>query len=337
MKVSVVGCGGVSKSHLRALSEMESVTISSVVDIKKERADMAAQEYNCKAYYDFDTMLSEDRPDCVHICTPHYLHVPMSVKALSEGIHVLCEKPCAISADGLSQLRLAQLMSDAQFGVCFQNRYNESALMVKNLIDREAYGKVVSARACVHWKRDENYYNDDWHGTLEKEGGGVVVNQAIHTQDLMRFIVGKKIKAVTAHVFNDHLKGVIEVEDTVYALFEHEDNITSVYNATTAFLTNLPVLIDIFCEDATLRLEGNNAYVIKNGTTEQLHLADNTGFIGKNYWGKGHSSLIRDFYDCIEKNRRFPIDAVEGGKAVEEFLAIFSSSASGEKIYLIKD
>lgn len=337
MRVSVVGCGGVSKSHLSALSEMENVVISSVVDIKKERADSAAQEHNCKAFYDFDKMLAEDKPDCVHICTPHYLHVPMSVKALAQGIHVLCEKPCAISAEGLSQLRLAQLMGAAKFGVCFQNRYNESALLVKELIVKEAYGKVMSARACVHWERGEDYYSDDWHGTLEKEGGGVAVNQAIHTQDLMRFLVGKNVKAVTAHVFNDHLKGVIEVEDTVNAFFEYEDGVTSVYNATTAFSCNLPVLIDIFCEKACLRIEGDNAYVITDGEVEQLHMADNTGFVGKNYWGKGHNSLIRDFYDCIEKDCRFPIDAIEGGKAVEEFLAIFKSSATGEKIYIKKD
>ena len=93
MRVSVVGCGGISRSHLEVLRSMDSVTISSVVDIVREKADSAAAEYGCKAYYDYDTMLSEDKPDCVHICTPHYLHVPMSVKALTRGIHVLCEKP----------------------------------------------------------------------------------------------------------------------------------------------------------------------------------------------------------------------------------------------------
>ena len=336
MRVSVVGCGGVSKSHLTALSETQTVEISSVVDVKKDRADSAAREYGCKAYYDFDTMLDEDKPDCVHICTPHYLHVDMSVKALARGINVLCEKPCAITAEGLSKIRLAQLMSEAKFGVCFQNRYNESVILIKSLIEKEEYGKVLSARALVHWERNEDYYGDDWHGTLEKEGGGVVVNQAIHTHDLLRYLVGKNIRAVTGHVYNDHLKGVIEVEDTVYALFDFEDGVRAVYNATTAFCDNLPVLIDIFCEKATLRIEGNNAYVIKDGETEHLHIADNTGFVGKNYWGKGHTSLINDFYDCLKNGKKFPIDALEGGKAVEEFLAIYESSEKGEKIFLIK-
>ena len=337
MRVSVVGCGGVSKSHLTALSEMENVEISSVVDIKKDRADSAASRYNCKAYYDFDSMLEEDKPDCIHICTPHYLHADMAVKALNRGINVLCEKPCAITAEGLSRIRLARLMSEAQFGVCFQNRYNESVLLIKRLIEKEEYGRVISARAMVHWERNEDYYSDDWHGTLEKEGGGVVVNQAIHTHDLLRFLVGKNIKAVTAHVCNDHLKGVIEVEDTVNALFEFEDGVKAIYNATTAFSDNLPVLIDVICEKATLRIEGDNAYVITDGEIRQLHIADNTGFTGKNYWGKGHTSLISDFYDCLLSDRKFPIDAIEGGKAVEEFLAIYKSSETGEKVLLKKE
>ena len=337
MRVSVVGCGGVSALHLKSLSEMDSVTISSVVDIVPEKADAAAQKYGCKAYYDYETMLCEDKPDSVHICTPHYLHVPMAVKALTQGIHVLCEKPCAISADGLSQLRMAQLLSDAKFGVCFQNRYNESAIIVKELVEKEKYGKVEAVRSTVHWFRDADYYSDDWHGTLEKEGGGVAVNQAIHTQDLMRYVAGKKTKCVTGHVFTDHLKDIIEVEDTVHAIFEYDDDTLGLYNATTAFSQNLPVIIDVVCEKAVLRLEGDNAYVIDDGNIEQLHLADNTGFACKNYWGKGHSSLISDFYDCIKNDKKFPIDAIEGGKAVEEFLAIFESSAKGDKVYLRKD
>ncbi len=337
MRVSVVGCGGISKTHLEILSKMEFITVSSVVDVAKEKADAAASTYGCKAYYDFDTMLAEDKPDCVHICTPHYLHVPMAVKALGEGINVLCEKPCAISAEGLSQLRMAQLLSDAKFGVCFQNRYNDSALLVKDIIDKKVYGEVTCARANVHWYRDESYYSDDWHGTKDKEGGGVVVNQAIHTQDLMRFILGKKVKAVTAHVFTDYFKGIIEVEDTVHALFEFDDGMKALYDATVAFSENLPVLIDFVCEKATIRLEGDNAYLIKDGDIQQLHLAENDDFIGKNYWGKGHAALIGDFYDCITDNKKFSIDAIEGGRAVEEFLAIFESSFKGEKIYLTKE
>ena len=334
MRVSVVGCGAVSRNHLKVLKSLKNIEISSVVDIKKDRADAAAKKYGCKAYYDFEAMLKEDNPDCIHICTPHYLHVPMSVAALEKGIHVLCEKPCAISSEGLSQLRQAQKSSNAVFGVCFQNRYNASVKAVKDIIDKKIYGKVVSVRGFVHWCRNEDYYSDDWHGSLEKEGGGVTVNQAIHTQDLIRYLAGSDALDVTAHTFNDHLKGVIEVEDTVNALFNYENGVTALFNATTAFSDNLPVLIDVICKRATLRIEGDKAYIISLGKIKRLHTKSNLSFIGKSYWGNGHIALIKDFYDCIEKGRRFPIDAFEGGKAVEEFLAIYKSSQTGKKIYL---
>ena len=334
MRVAVVGCGSVSRNHLRVLNSIKRVEISSVTDIKKDRADFAAQKYRCRAYYDFETMLKEDRPDSIHICTPHYLHVPMAVSALEKGIHVLCEKPCAISAEGLSLLRKAQDKSSASFGVCFQNRYIESVRAVKKLIDKRIFGSVESVRAFVHWSRGADYYSDDWHGTLEKEGGGVTVNQAVHTQDLMRYFAGSDTVSVTAHTFNDHMKGVIETEDTVHALFEYENGIKALLNATTAFTDNRPVMIDIICKRGVLRIEGDKAYIVSPGRIKQLFLKNKKSFIGKSYWGNGHLSLIRDFYDCIEKGIKFPLDAYEGGKAVEEFLAVYKSSESGKKIYL---
>ena len=156
----------------------------------------------------------EDHPDAVHICTPHYLHVEMSVEALSRDIHVLCEKPCAMNREELAKIRMAQLMSTHEYGVCFQNRYNSSVRAIKNTLETGKYGAIKGARAVVQWCRNEDYYSDDWHGTLRKEGGGVVINQGIHTQDLLRYLVGSDVVSVTGHVANDHLKDKIEVEDT---------------------------------------------------------------------------------------------------------------------------
>lgn len=334
MRVSVVGCGAISRNHLRILKSLKNIEISSVTDIKKDRADAMAKKYGCKAYYDFEIMLKEDKPDSIHICTPHYLHVAMAVAALEKDIHVLCEKPCAISHEGLLQLRNAQNKSKANFGVCFQNRYIEAVTAAKNILDKKLFGDIKSVRAFVHWSRNADYYSDGWHGSLEKEGGGVTVNQAIHTQDLMRYLVGSDTRSVTAHVFNDHLKGIIEVEDTLHALFTYQNGVTALFNATTAFPENLPVMIDIICKRATLRIEGNNAYVIMLGKTTKLRLKGKENFIGKSYWGNGHKALIKDFYTHIENGKKFPIDAFEGGKATEEFLAVYESSETGETVYL---
>ncbi|MBP9988677.1 MAG: Gfo/Idh/MocA family oxidoreductase [Ruminococcus sp.] len=333
MKVSVVGCGNISKCHFAALEKINDVEISSVVDIVPDRADTAAEKYNCKAYYDYLTMLDEDKPDCVHICTPHYLHVDMAVEALNRGINVLCEKPCAISAEGLKKLRLAQLMSQAQYGVCFQNRYNYSTAVVKSIVEKETYGKIKTVRAIVDWERDEEYYSDDWHGQKAKEGGGVGVNQSVHTLDLMTYLIGKKYIKVTGHAFNDHLKDVIEVEDTICARYIFEDGIVALFNATTGFGTNSAIIIDIFFEKALVRIEGDDVYLIKeNHSLERFEIDHGSKGEGKGYWGNGHLPLINDFYDCLVSDRKFPIDAIEGGKSVEQFLAVYESSETGNEI-----
>lgn len=336
MRVSVIGCGNIAQVHLEILDSMEGIEISSVVDIVEEKANKAAEKYGCKAYCDYIRMLEEDRPDAVHICTPHCFHVEMSVAALSRDIHVLCEKPCAMNKEELAKIRMAQLMSTHEYGVCFQNRYNPSVRAVKNALELGRYGAIQGARAVVQWCRNEDYYSDDWHGTLKKEGGGVAINQGIHTQDLLRYLVGSDVSSVVGHVSNDHLKDVIEVEDTAHARFVFMNGIIGLYDATTAFGLNAKPIIDIFCERATLRIEGENAYVIGNDGEIEILSSEKDIARGKDYWGSGHEALIHDFYGCIATGSRFPIDSQEGGKAVEELSAIYESSASGEEIVLRK-
>lgn len=334
MKVSVIGCGNISKCHLKVLSEIRDVEISSVVDILPERADETAEKYNCKAYYDYKKMLDEDKPDVIHICTPHFLHTEMSVEALSRGVNVLCEKPCAISADELKRLRLAQLMSDAQFGVCFQNRYNSSVVTVKKILNEKKYGRITAVRASVHWYRTAEYYNDDWHGKLSKEGGGVLVNQAVHTLDLMRYLCDSDIKSLNGHIYNDALQSVIETEDSAHIRMTFKNGITGLFDATVSFSRNADIIVDIFCEDALIRIEGDTACVVIDGKVEQLSFEKSDEFVGMKYWGNGHNSLINDFYDCLKNDKKFSIDANEGGKAVEEFLAVYKSSQLQKEVEL---
>ena len=328
MKVSVVGCGNISSTHLRILSNTENIEISSVVDIDKNKAEKAAEKYGCEAYFDFNDMLDRDKPDCVHICTPHYLHTQMSAQALERGIHVLCEKPCAIKKDELDFLRRVQKNSGVQFGVCFQNRYNEPVVKAKEIIDSGTYGKVTGIRSNVTWCRKTDYYSDEWHGKKVLEGGGVLVNQAIHTLDLIRYLSSSEVKNVSAHIFNDTLKGITDTEDTATVRYEMENGSVVLMYATVGFSKDADVLIEVFLEKAVIRIEGAyNAYLTQNGNTVSLTEGSVSHFHGKTYWGSGHEALIRDFYNCIRDERHFEIDAFEGGKAVEEFLRCYESAS----------
>lgn len=333
MKVSVVGCGGISRTHIQAILENEDAALISVADINFERAKKVESETGAKAYTSLDDLLNGEKPDVLHICTPHYLHVPMALKALEKGIHVLIEKPCAVTLEELKALREAQNRTGLKVGTCFQNRYNLSALQLKSMLeDTGKYGRILGARGFVTWERGKDYYADDWHGTLEKECGGVLINQAIHTLDMLQYLTGELL-AVTGHTSNDHLKGLIEVEDTATALLEFADGVNGVFYATLANSCDSPVFVEIKCEKATFRMEGDNLFETGgDGKIEAVRGYKEKDYPGKACWGTGHSALICDFYSSIIEERPFEIDAYEGGKAVEAVLGIYKSSASGERV-----
>lgn len=334
MKVAVIGCGNISKVHFSALSEIPDVEVVAVADIKADRAAAAAEKCGAKAYDDFGKLIENEKPDAIHICTPHYLHTPMAVKALKSGINVLVEKPCSVSVDELKALREAQSESGKLLAVCFQNRYNSCVVQADKIIASGEMGKVRSIRAFVTWSRDEEYYSDDWHGTLDKECGGVLINQAIHTIDLIQHF-GGKCKNVTAHVSNDHLKGIIEVEDNASVLMELENGVTAMLYATTAYSENSEVLIDIALERGVLRLEGEKLYRVESDGEIVLLCKKSEGvYHGESYWGMGHSVLIHDFYDCIKTGRNFTTDAFEGGHAAKIVAASYESSKINNTVTL---
>lgn len=327
MNVALIGCGNISKKHFEALDALDSVSLCAVADILPERADAAAKQYGGRAYTDYKEMLAREKPDAVHICTPHDLHVPMALDALRSGCHVFCEKPAAITLDDLHTLQKAQTESGRQVGVCFQNRCNTGAKEAKKLLEKGTYGKLLAIRASVDWCRGEDYYSDGWHGKKAREGGGVLINQAIHTLDLMQFFAASPAVSVQAHTANDHLKGVIDVEDTALVRCRFQSGVLAQLNATTAFACNAAVVIDLFVEQGALRLEGPVlSFVSPDGGATVLARPTVSAAGSKSYWGTGHRKLIREFYRCLETGEPFSIDAFEGGKAVRLFLAAYRSA-----------
>lgn len=340
MNICLVGCGGISRCHLAAIDSMknEGINLLAVCDNVKEKAEAAALKYGCKAYSDYDEMINSEAADVIHICTPHYLHVDMAVKALNKNINVIMEKPCATSFEEIKKLEDACKVSSAQLGVCFQNRLNASTEFMKSVVDSGKYGEIVSARALFSWKRDADYYAADaWRGTKDKECGGVLINQAIHTHDLLTYLVGKETLSVDATVSNFHLKDEIEVEDTASIFLRFTDGTRAVYYATNAGGVNASPLIDInYPDKVTLRLEGDCVYLLDSEGLKLLFSEKEfkKNNVGKNEWGNSHNKLITDFYDCVKTGRHFSIDVNEAKRAVAELLAAYESSEKNETVYL---
>ncbi len=330
MRAAIVGCGGIAQVHAKVLSNLENVILVACADTKYERALALANLYGARAYDSLEEMLEKEQIDVLHICTPHCMHAPMAVQAAERGIHVFMEKPLAINREQLAQL--SALGEQVRIGVCFQNRYNQNVKYVKGLIDSGRTGQIIGARAFVTWCRNKDYYeNSDWRGRFTTEGGGALINQSIHTLDLVTEFLGSP-SFVESHAANHHLKDNIEVEDTLEAYIDFH-SCPAVFYATTAYSGNAPVLIELCCEHVTIRMEDMEiSCQWKDGRKEHISFEQQAA-LGKNYWGSGHSAIIHDFYDCVETGRHFPIGISEAYTTMDLVFKIYESSRENRVIY----
>ena len=303
-RAAIIGCGGIAQVHAAVLSSLPDVTITACADIRPERAQAMAEKYGCHAYSSIDDLLQNEEVDTVHLCTPHVFHAPMALQAAKKGIAVFTEKPPVMTREQWPMLEEAAKL--VPLGICFQNRYNAGTKEAKRIIEEKIYGSPKGARAFVTWSRGVSYYKDSgWRGTWEKEGGGVLINQSIHTLDLLIWLLGQP-ESAEAHMANHHLRDVIEVEDTIEAYLKI-GGCPVLFYATTAYSDDSPVFLEIQLEEATIRVESDAVEVrTKEGIERRTYQAPET--LGKNYWGSGHTSCIADFYDSLKNNRPFQND-----------------------------
>ena len=328
MKAVIVGCGNIGAVHAESIRRLEGASLCAAADIRPERAASYAEKYGCRAYASLEEMLEKERPDVLHICTPHYLHVPMTAYALQRGIHVFCEKPPVISEEQLDALTRAAAEGPGRAGFCFQNRYNPGVLFIRELLASGRLGKVKGARGIVTWNRGEAYYTQSgWRGRLETEGGGALINQSIHTMDLLGVFLGKPV-SVEAQTANHHLPGVIEVEDMMEAYIRYADAAACFY-ATTAYTEDAPPLIELSCEKGIVRMEDPEVTIIwPDGRREHPETVRKQA-LGKSYWGSGHLDCIADFYRCLRTGERFAQELDGVRDTIRLMLAAYRSAAKG--------
>lgn len=316
IKAAIIGCGVIHENHANAIVKYNRAVIDTFCDIKLERALNAAVKYGGKATSDYREVLEDSEINVVHLCTPHYLHTPMAIEALKHGKHVLMEKPAAMNYEEAEKLIKAAQESDRKIGVCFQNRYNNTSRRIKELLDSGKTGRVLGARAFVNWCRDDKYYlYSDWRGKWSTEGGGVLINQAIHTLDLLQWFLGD-IESVSGSTAARKLGEIIEVEDTAEAYIKFKSGASALFFGSNCYAANAPVFIEIICENAVIRLEEELSVKWKDGRCEAC-CEDDLATGEKAYWGLGHSKLINDFYKTIKTNGKFDIDPGEAAKSIK--------------------
>ncbi len=325
----IVGCGAIFKNHAESIKEIEYANLYAVCDVDKERAVAAAEKYNPeKVYYTFEEVLKDEKIDVVHICTPHWLHYEMIDKALKSGKKVVAEKPMTMSRE-----QYDKLLSEHSGGHIYpilQNRLNNSIREIFKFSDEEK-GKLLSLRGMMTWIRDEEYYaQDEWRGKKATEGGGVLINQAVHTLDIMN-LFGGETENVCATTSNKTLKGVIEVEDTCDAVINYKNGARGIFFATNGYNTCVPMNIELIYENMTFNYCYNKLY--KDG---ELIASDSFDNLGKNSWGAGHIANVRMIYEAIKEGRKPEISFESTVNTMKTMFAIYESANLGGEFIKVK-
>jgi UDP-N-acetyl-2-amino-2-deoxyglucuronate dehydrogenase len=312
---AVIGCGDASVVHFDAVESLLGVLLVGVCDTDPKRLATAVTTRDVPGYGDHLTLLEEVRPDVVHICTPHNQHAGVAVDCLERGVHVILEKPLAHTLEEGRRLVEAAERGSVKIAVCLQNRYNPPVQAMHRLLSSGELGRVHGCAATVLWHRDADYYlHRPWRGSWDGSGGGLLMNQAIHTVDLLQWLVGD-VTAVSGQVASRVLGDVVEVEDTAEFVLEHQGGARSVFYATLANVINAPVSLDIVTEAATLNLRGDLTVTYSDGRIEIVpERRAPTG--GRAYWGASHELLIHDFYHRLDDDAPFWISPREAEKSL---------------------
>lgn len=321
----MIGCGDVSTVHFEAVAKLDGAELVGVCDPHPGRLAAAAELYGVPGFADHQSLLEAVRPEVVHICTPHNQHASIAVDCLERGVNVIVEKPLAHTLAEGRRLVDAASRGNAKIAICFQNRYNATSQAMHSLLASGELGAVVGAAASVMWQRSPDYYRGrPWRGSWEGGGGGLLMNQAIHTVDLLQWLVGDVVQ-VRGNAATRFLGGTIEVEDTAEFVAEHAGGARSVFYATLGHAYNAPVTLEVVTEKAVLTLRGDLTVTYEAGRVDVIpERRSDTG--GRSYWGVSHELLIKDFYGRLDEPEPFWISPLEAEKSLRIIKDVYRQS-----------
>lgn len=316
LRVAIIGCGNIFLMHAQPAFIRENVELVAVCDIKEERAKEKAEQFKCTYYTNYLELFEKEILDVIHICLPHYLHAPVAIEAAKRKIHVLTEKPMSIHFSDAKEMVETAKNNGVTLGVIFQNRYNPGSILIKEMLQNGTLGKIKSGKLSVTWDRSDEYYlTSDWKGTWEKEGGGVVIDQAIHTMDLMRWFVDDEIEYVDATISN-RAHEMIEVEDCAEGVIKYRSGVVTAFHTINYYSYDAPVTIELHCENGLAKMIADRGVVsLKDGREFVADHNPNETFDygngAKGYWGVSHVKQINNFYESLNDHSQLQITGEE--------------------------
>lgn len=341
MKYALIGCGRIATNHLKAALNNH-LEIVAVCDRKPEKMEDLLVKHelqdkqNIKRYTDYQKMIEENEIELISIATESGLHGQIAIFCIEHGIHLIIEKPMAMSLQEADQIIARAQEKNVKVSACHQNRFNIAVQKMRVALDAGRFGKLSHGSIHVRWNRNQDYYTQaPWRGTWEQDGGALM-NQCIHGIDLLRWMMGDGIESVYG-VTRQQFHHYLEAEDLGMAVVQFKNGaVATIEGTTNVYPRNLEETLYLFGENGTVKLGGTstNNIDVWEFADEKAEDLENKGLQEEtsNVYGNGHTSLFADVIDAIQNDREPYVDAYAGRRALELVLAIYKSQKTGEVV-----
>jgi predicted dehydrogenase len=333
--IGVVGAGLIADFHARAINDIPNAQLIGFCDGGSGRAKKLAEKYSCRAFKDYLQMAQSPDIDILAIATPSGFHLEPALAAAENKKHVICEKPIEITLERIDAMIEAHAKSGTILGGIFPNRFNSAVAPLKEAIKTGRFGRITYAGAYVPWWRTDAYYKDSWHGTWKLDGGGALMNQSIHTIDMLIDLAGpvESVQAYTATLAHP----TIQTEDIGVAALRFTNGALGVIYGTTASYPGQLKRFEItgstgtviYLEDSFTLWQFADEKPIDKEIREKFGRVISPGGGAADPAAIGYENHTRNFkafIEAIETGSKFAIDGREARKAVELILAIYKSS-----------
>jgi len=343
----VVGLG-MGQHHCKAIESAQGAELIAVCDIDEDRLSKAVEEHKIKGYADYDDMLKDDEIDVINVCVPSGMHVDMAIPAIEAGKNIIVEKPVDIKVEKINKLIEVGGKAGVKMGAIFQSRTEPMYKRMKDAIDTGRLGKLVGVHGILPWYRAQSYYegrHGSWKGTWDMDGGGSLMNQGVHTVDLLQWLGGRVKSVVGAFGVYGH---DIEAEDKAAALLKFENGAIGTLTTTTCAYPGLSQIAVIHGEKGSIawgeghltawKIQGEQ---MKEEEEEMLAIygpkekrGASTSSDPMAVGSSGHVGMVEDMVQAILEDREPGITIESAKHAVEIVNAIYESGRTGKEVHI---
>lgn len=334
--IGIVGCGSISDTHAEAVMKTDHGTLVSAFSRTGKNLDRFVKKFDIEGYRDYKEFLSQKNLHIVVVCTPSGTHLDYGKEAAEAGKHVIVEKPIEINVNRGRKLINHCRDNNVKLAVIYQNRFLDQVIKMKKVLDTGKIGPIFMASGSVKWYRNQEYYTgSSWRGTLDLDGGGVVINQSVHTIDLLQWFSGG-VESVQG------LKGTfthkdIEAEDNAVAIFKYKNGAIGVFEASTSIQPPQDRKVEIYGEKGTAILKGDTCQLKLPGDKESgdepgKSVGAESPLAGMTY--ANHKLQYDQILKAILQDDKPPVDGEESLQSLAVVEALYRSSEEGRPVMI---